>query len=77
MTVHHSVQMKRIMYKTDKLKVNVTVFTRYFRQKYVILVQKSKLKCKTVITIKAKRSKVNVIKLPYLTFPVIVLNNVV
>ena len=77
MTVHHSVQMKRIMYKTDKLKVNVTVFTRYFRQKYVILVQKSKLKCKTVITIKAnlKRSKVKVIKLPYLTFLVIVLNN--
>ena len=30
MIVHHNVKMKRTIYKTDKLKVKVTVFTRYF-----------------------------------------------
>ena len=30
MTVHHNVKMKRIIYKTDKLKFKVTAFTRYF-----------------------------------------------
>ena len=50
-------------------------FQPLFCQKHVILVQKSKFKCKIVIIIKVKRSKVKVIELPYLTFPVIVLNN--
>ena len=27
---HHNVKMKRTIYKTDKLKVKVTAFTRYF-----------------------------------------------
>ena len=30
MIVHHNVKMKRTIYKTDKLKVKVTAFTRYF-----------------------------------------------
>ena len=30
MTVHDNVKMKIIVYKTDKLKVNVTLLTHYF-----------------------------------------------
>ena len=62
MTVQHNVKMKRIIYKTDQLKVKVTAFTLNFVKKYVFLVQKCTFKGKIVIIIKVKGSNVKVIK---------------